>query len=349
MILLEKTLLEVKSLNENAMLKAKERVDNLNKPIGSLGRLEEIVVQLAGITGNAFPKVDKKSVIVMAADHGVWEEGVAEAEQDVTYIQTINIAKHQTGVCALSNVSKSDIVVVDIGVASDISHENVINKKIGYGTENIAKGPAMTRDEAIKAIEVGIEIAKSEARKGKNMLATGEMGICNTTISSAIISVITGLDPSEVTGVGGNLAQHKVANKINVIKKAIEVNKPDKNDPIDILSKVGGFEVAGMAGVMIGAASCSVPVVVDGFISTVSAIIACMLEPKVKGYLIPSHFSKEKAAKVALDIVGLKPMLDLDMRLGEGSGAVLAFSIIEAATDMNRIMITFEESGIAAV
>lgn len=349
MRLLEKTLLEVKELDGNTMLKTRERVDNLIKPIGSLGRLEEIVVQLAGITGDVFPRVDNKSVIVMAADHGVWEEGVAEAKQEVTLMQTINIANHLTGVCALSNVSKSDVVVVDIGVAADINHENVINKKIGYGTGNIAKGPAMTRDEAFRALEVGIEIVKSEVKKGKNMLATGEMGICNTTISSAIISAITGIDPGEVTGIGGNLAPHKLENKVNVIRKSLEVNKPDKNDPIDILAKVGGFEVAGMAGVMIGAASSKVPVVVDGFISTVSAIIACMIEPKVKGYLIPSHFSKEKAAKIALDMVGLRPILDLDMRLGEGSGAVLMFNIVEAATDMNRIMLTFKETGIAAV
>lgn len=349
MRLLEKTLIEVKDLDENAMQKTRKRVDNLIKPIGSLGRLEEFVVQLAGVTGDIFPKVDNKSVIVMAADHGVWEEGVAEAKQEVTLLQTINIAKHLTGVCAMSNVSRSDIVVVDIGVANDVENENVVKRKISYGTKNITKGPAMTREEAMRALEVGIEIAKSEVGKGKNILATGEMGICNTTISSAIISAITGIDPEEVTGIGGNLALHKLENKVNVIRKALEVNKPDKNDPIDILSKVGGLEVAGMAGVMIGAAASRVPVVVDGFISTVSAIIACMLEPKVKGYLIPSHFSKEKAAKIALDMVELRPVLDLDMRLGEGSGAVLMFNIIEAATDMNRVMLTFGETGIAAV
>lgn len=349
MNLLEKTLEQIKDLNEESMLKTKYRVDNLIKPIGSLGKLEEIVIQLSGITGELHPKVDKKSVIVMAADHGVWEEGVAEAAQEVTLLQTINIAKNITGVCALSNVSKADVVVVDIGVAVDVNYEKVINKKINYGTKNIANGPAMTREEAIKAIEVGIEMAKSEVKKGKNILATGEMGIGNTTPSSAILSLVTGIDASEVTGIGANLPENKVMNKINVIKRALEVNKPDKNDPIDILAKVGGYDIAGMTGTFIGAAACSVPVVIDGFISTVSAIIACMIEPKVKKYLIASHSSYERASKVALEFLGLKPMLDLNMRLGEGSGAVLAFNIIEAATDMNNMMITFEESGIAAV
>lgn len=349
MNLLEKTLMQVKGLDEDAMLKAKERVDNLIKPIGSLGRLEEIAVQLAGITGNIYPRVDKKSVIVMAADHGVYEEGIAAAQQEVTLVQTINIAENRTGVGALANVSKADIVVVDIGVAADIENENVINKKIGYGTKNMAKGPAMTRDEAVRAIEIGIETANAEVKKGKNILATGEMGIGNTTPSSAILSVVTGLEPGEVTGVGANLPQYKLAHKIDVIKKAIEINKPDKNDPLDVLSKLGGYEIAGMAGTMIGAAACSVPVVVDGFISTVSAIIACMIEPKVKGYLLPSHSSNEKAAMIASELVGLKPMLNLNMRLGEGSGAVLAFNIIEAAADMNSMMLTFEETGIAAV
>mgnify|MGYP000976640075 CR=1 FL=1 len=349
MNLLEKSVMQVKGLDEDVMLKAKERVDSLIKPIGSLGRLEEIEIQLAGITGSLYPKVDKKSVIVMAADHGVYEEGIAAAEQAVTMIQTINIAEKKTGVGALANVSKADIVVVDIGVAADIENKNVINRKIAYGTKNIAKGPAMTRDEAIRAIEVGIETANAEVKKGKNILATGEMGIGNTTPSSAILSVVTGLDPSRVTGVGANLPKYKLARKIDVIKRSLEINKPDKNDPLDILSKLGGYEIAGMSGTIIGAAASSVPVVVDGFISTVSAIIACMIEPKVKGYLLPSHSSNEKAAVIASKIVNLKPILDLNMRLGEGSGAVLAFNIIEAATDMNSIMPTFEESGIAAV
>lgn len=346
---LQQTLKGIKGLNEMAMIKSRERVDNLNKPIGSLGILEDIVVQLSGITGNPYPKADNKSVIVMAADHGVCEEGVAAASQKVTLMQTINMANGMTGVCALSKVSNADVVVVDIGVMEDIDHDNILNKKIAYGSKNFAKGPAMTREEAIRSLEVGIEAAEGEVRRGKNILAIGEMGIGNTTPSSAILSVLTGLDPIEVTGVGGNLPIELLNHKADVIKKAIEINKPDRNDPIDLLSKIGGYDIGGMAGVIIGAASCGVPVIVDGFISTVSAIIASMLEPKIKHYLIPSHSSKEKASKLASDLLDLKPMLNLNMRLGEGSGAVLGFCIVEAATDMNSTMLTFEDSGVMAI
>jgi nicotinate-nucleotide--dimethylbenzimidazole phosphoribosyltransferase len=346
---LQEALQQIKSLDEEAMQKSKDRVDNLIKPIGSLGKLEEIVVQLAGITGSIYPSVDKKSVIVMAADHGVCEEGVAAAPQDVTFIQTLNISRGITGVCALSNISKADVVIVDIGVKKDIENENIINRKINYGTGNIAKGHAMTREEAVRSVEIGIEMACREFEKGKNILATGEMGIGNTTPSSAILSLVTGLDPSEVTGVGANLPNELVGNKSDVIRRAIKINCPDKNDPLDILSKVGGYDIGGMTGIIIGAAACGIPVVVDGFISTISAILAIMLEPKARGYILPSHISNEKASRIASEYIGLKPFLDLNMRLGEGSGAALAFSIIEAATDMNRIMITFEESGIKAV
>ncbi len=346
---LEQALKQIKGLNEVIMEKSKKRVDSLNKPIGSLGKLEDIVVQLSGITGDIYPKADRKSVIVMAADHGVCEEGVAAAPQEVTYKQTINMANGLTGVCALSKVSRADVVVVDVAVKVDIEHSNVINRKIAYGSNNIAKGPAMTKEEAIRALEIGIEIAQQEVKKGKNILATGEMGIGNTTPSSAILSVITGVDPLEVTGVGGNLPLELIENKANVIRKAIELNKPDKNNPLELLSKIGGYDIAGMAGVMIGGAASGVPIIVDGFISTVSAIVAIIFEPKIKNYLLASHISDEKASKIASELLGLKPMLDLKMRLGEGSGAVLLFSIVEAATDMNSMMVTFEESGVQSI
>lgn len=346
---LEQELKQIKDLNEDIMKKSKKRVDNLNKPIGSLGKLEDIVVQLSGITENIYPKADRKSVIVMAADHGVCDEGVSAAPQEVTYKQTINMANGLTGVCALSNVSKADVVVVDIAVKVDIENSNVINKKIAYGSNNIAKGPAMTKVEAIKALEVGIEIAQQEVQNGKNIIATGEMGIGNTTPSSAILSAITGFDPLEVTGVGGNLPLNLVEKKANVIRRAIEINKPDKNNPLDLLSKIGGYDIAGMTGVMIGGAASGVPIIIDGFISTVSAIVATMFEPKIKNYLLASHFSDEKASKIASEFLGLKPMLDLNMRLGEGSGAALLFCIVEAATDMNSRMITFEEAGVESI
>ncbi len=346
MNLLNETIQKIGILDKEMMKKSRERVDNLIKPPGSLGRLEEIVVQLSGITGDIFPKVDKKSVIVMAADHGVFEEGVAAFPQTITAMQTRNFAKGLTGVCALAKQAGADVVPVDLGVLEDIEEEGVINKKIRYGTGNMVKGPAMTREEAIRSIEIGIEIANEEIKKGKNLLATGEMGICNTTPSSAIVSVIGDFDPMEVTGVGANYPTEQLIHKAGVIKKAIEINKPDPQDAIDVLAKVGGLEIGGMAGVMLAGAAAKVPVVVDGFISTAAALIACTIEPKTKDFLIASHASLEKGAQKASTLLGFKPMLHMDMRLGEGSGAVLAFNIVEAAVYMNNEMITFAEAGI---
>ncbi|SHK16302.1 nicotinate-nucleotide--dimethylbenzimidazole phosphoribosyltransferase [Paramaledivibacter caminithermalis] len=346
MKLLKETLKGIKDLDKEAMKKSRARIDNLIKPKGSLGRLEEIVEKLAGITGNIFPKVDNRVVIVMAGDHGVYEEGVAPDPQELTAIQTCNFPKGITGVCALAKQARADVIVVDIGVAADLKELGVINRKIKYGTDNMAKGPAMTRDEAIKALEVGIEIATEEIKKGRNLLTTGEMGIGNTTPSAAIISVLGEYDPHEIAGRGAGLSEEKVSHKAEVIKRAIEVNKPDKTDGIDVLSKVGGLEIGGMAGVMLAGAANRVPVVVDGFISTAAALIACTIEPKVKNYLFASHASKEKGSAKASELLGLEPMLNMEMRLGEGTGGVLAFNIIEAATFMNSEMITFEEAGI---
>jgi nicotinate-nucleotide--dimethylbenzimidazole phosphoribosyltransferase len=344
--LLKETINKIESLDVETMDKARERVNSLIKPPGSLGGLEELLIQLAGITKNPFPKVDQKAVIVMAADHGVYEEGIAAFPQEVTAIQTGLFAKGVTGVCAFAKQAGADVVTVDIGVKQDIHTPGIINKKVKYGTDNMTKGQAMTREEAIEAIEVGIEIAVEQIKKGKNLLGTGEMGIANTTASAAIVSIIGNVDPLEVTGQGANYPEEKLVHKANVIRKAIEINKPSRKDGIDILAKVGGLEIAGMAGVMLAGAAYRVPVVIDGFISTAAALIACQIEPKVKHFLIPSHLSEEKGAAKAADLLGLKPMIHLGLRLGEGSGAVLAFHLIEAASYMNNEMITFEEAGI---
>lgn len=347
MKLLKETLGKIGELDKEAMQKVRNRVDNLIKPKGSLGRLEEIVVQLSGITGDVFPKVDNKAVIVMAGDHGVYEENIASNPQIITAIQTCNFPKGVTGVCALAKQAGADVVTVDVGVSVDIDGPGVINKKIKYGTNNMVKGHAMTREEAVKALEIGIEIANEEIKKGRNLLTTGEMGIGNTTPSAAIVSVLGDYAPHEVAGRGAGLPIEKLQHKASIIKKAIDINKPHKKDGIDVLSKVGGLEIGAMAGVMISGASNRVPVVVDGFIATAAALIACTIEPRVKNYLFPSHSSMEKGANKALELLGLRPMLDMDMRLGEGTGAVLAFNIIEAAVFMNNEMITFEEAGIA--
>ncbi len=282
----------------------------------------------------------------MAGDHGVYEEGVAPDPQILTAIQTCNFTKGITGVCALAKQANADVIAVDVGVAVDLEEPKVINRKIKYGTDNMAKGPAMTREDAVKALEVGIEIATEEINKGRNLLTTGEMGIGNTTPSAAIVSVLGGYDPLEIAGRGAGLSEEKIIHKAEVIKRAIEVNKPDSTDGIDVLSKVGGLEIGGMAGVMLGAAANRVPVVVDGFIATAAALIACTIDPKVKNYLFASHASMEKGAAKASELLGLKPMLNMEMRLGEGTGGVMTFNIIEAATFMNNEMATFEEVGI---
>lgn len=338
MELLNQTLKKISVLDKEAMKKSRNRIDNLFKPLGSLGKIEDLAVQLAGITKNPFPTVDQKSIIVMSADHGVYEEGVAPDPQNITALQTPNFAKGLTGVCAFAKQSRADVIVVDIGIAADIDHPGVINKKIRYGTSNMAKGPAMSRDEAIKSLEIGIEIASSQIKKGKNLIAPGEMGIANTSPSTAIFSVIGNIDPSEIVGVGSGLSVDRLSHKAAVIRKSIEINKPDPKDGIDILAKVGGFEIGGMAGVFLAAAAERIPVVVDGFISTAAALIAITIEPKVKDFLIASHRTAEKGGQISMELLGLDPMFDMGLRLGEGTGAALAFNFIEAATFMVKEM-----------
>ena len=346
MNLLQQTIEKIEDVDQEMMAKARQRVDSLIKPPKSLGKLEDIAVQLAGITREIFPTIDQKAVIVMAADHGVYAEGVTSNPQEVTFAQTLNIAKGITGVGTIAKISNAKIVTVDIGVKEEIpSNAGVILRKIKKGAGNIAKGPAMTREEAIKALEVGIEIASAEIQNGVNLLATGEMGIGNTTPSTAILSVLAQMDPEGITGRGAGLGQGGLAHKIEVIRKAIEINQPNPNDGIDVLAKVGGLEIAGMAGVMLAAAANRVPVIVDGLISTVSGLIATTIEPKVKDYLITSHATDEPGGKKASELLGKEPMLKMDMCLGEGSGAALAFPIIEAACSMMRNMALFEEVG----
>ncbi|WP_077210940.1 nicotinate-nucleotide--dimethylbenzimidazole phosphoribosyltransferase [Bacillus dakarensis] len=346
MDLLQKTIKRISEPDHEMMESAKLRVDHLIKPPKSLGRLEEIAVQLSGITGKLYPVLDRKAVIVMAADHGVYEEGISSNPQGVTIAQTQLFPKGLTGVCAIGKISGAEIVAVDVGVKGEIPDDSgVIIRKIKNGTDNMAKGPAMTREEAVQAIEVGIEIANEEIKKGVQLLATGEMGIGNTTPSTAILAVLGDIDPLEITGRGAGVGHGGLEHKAEVIRKSIQLNNPDRTDGLDVLAKVGGLEIGGMAGVMIGAAANRIPVVVDGFISTVAALIAVSIEPKVKSYLIPSHNSMEPGGKKASELLGVKPMLEMEMCLGEGSGAALAFPIIEAACSMMKNMATFSEVG----
>lgn len=344
---LQDTIAAIGTIDQDATDRAQQRLDSLTKPPGSLGVLEEIVKQLAGITGNPIPKLGKRVIIIMAADHGVAEEGVSAFPQEVTQQMVSNFLAGGAAINVLSRHADADIVCCDIGVAADIRHPDLIVKKIKYGTDNMAKGPAMTRQEAISAIEAGIEVAEDQIDKGATILATGEMGIANTTASSAILAVLSGQPLQQLIGRGTGLGDDGLSIKAQVIQKAIKLNRPDPKDPIDVLSKVGGLEIAGLAGVILAAAAHRVPVVIDGFISTAAALIAGNLEPKTVQYIIASHVSEEPGHMIMLDMLGLHPMLHMKMRLGEGTGAALTLHIIDAATHIQAEMATFESAGVS--
>jgi nicotinate-nucleotide--dimethylbenzimidazole phosphoribosyltransferase len=321
-------------------------LDSLIKPIGSLGTLEKIAVQLAGITGQSSNIFEKKCTIVMAADNGVHEEGVSACPQEITAAQTINMTKGLTGICVLSKHAGSEVIIVDIGVKGDLNAAGIINKKISHGTNNMAKGPAMTREQAVAAVEVGIDLVGDLVSKGYKLFGTGEMGICNTSTSSAVLMGLSDISVESSVGRGAGLTDADYENKKRVIERALEVNKPDKNDVLDVISKVGGYDIAGMTGCFLAAAYYKVPIVIDGFISTVAAFAAYKLNPLVKDYLFTSHSSEETGYKHAINILGLEPMLNLHMRLGEGTGCPLAFNIIEASQAIMRNMATFEQAAL---
>lgn len=330
-------------LDNTAMEKARQRQAELAKPPGSLGRLEELSVQLAGITGRVHNKMEKKHLLVFAADNGVVAENVSSAPQSVTLMQTINLTRHKTGASTLCRHFGCGITVCDVGVNADIREEKVVNRKIAYGTGNIVKGPAMTRTQAETAVQTGIDIAmETEA----DVLGVGEMGIGNTTTSSAVLSVLLDADVEAVTGRGGGITDDSFRRKKEVIRTAIEINAPDKNDVLDVLCKVGGFDIAAMCGAFIGAAASRRPVVIDGFISAVAALCAVRLCPAVRDYLVPSHASYEIGYKLAMDAMGLEPLFLLGMRLGEGSGCPIAFEILGAACAIINDMATFDQAGI---
>ncbi len=329
--------------DDAAMEATRFRQAQLAKPPASLGRLEELSIQLAGITGKVYNTLEKKHLLVFAADNGVVAEGVSSAPQSVTLQQTVNLTRAKTGASVLAKHFGCGITVCDVGVNADISEPRVLNKKIAYGTQNILHGPAMTREQAENAIQTGYELARST---DADVFGIGEMGIGNTTTSSAIEAVLLDVPVETVTGKGGGLTDTAFQHKKEVIRRAIEVNKPNKEDVVDVLAKVGGFDIAAMCGAFLGAASIRKPVVIDGFISAVAALCAWKLCPNVRGYLIPSHASFEVGYKLAMDAMGLRPMLLLDMRLGEGSGCPLAFQILDAACAVINGMATFDQAGI---
>ncbi|TQQ83198.1 nicotinate-nucleotide--dimethylbenzimidazole phosphoribosyltransferase [Peptacetobacter hominis] len=332
-------------LNQKSMDAAQKKWDSLIHPKGSLGRLEEICIQLAGVYETEKFDISKKAIIAFAADHGVYDEGVAPNPQEITKLQFPNFVNGKCGVGVLSRFAGASVVAVDVGINCDEKLEGVIDRKIRKGTSNMLKGPAMTREEAVKSIEIGIEVAEEFIVNDYGIIGIGEMGISNTTASTAIISVITGQTPEEITGAGAGLSEKKISHKARVIGKAIEINDPNPTDGIEVLEKVGGFEIGAMSGVILGCAANRIPVVIDGFISYAAALIAYKINPGIKDYLIPSHNSAEPGSQVALEMLGLRPMLEMDMRLGEGSGAALAFNIIDAAIYAYNNMATFDEVG----
>ena len=333
----------VQPLDQKAMLAAEAHQARLAKPPGSLGRLEELSVQLAGITGKVHNELPRKQLLVFAADNGVVAEGVSSAPQSVTMQQTINLTRGKTGAAVLAKRFGCGLTVCDVGVNADICESAVLNRKIAYGTQNICAGPAMTREQALQAILTGAAVAENI---DADAVGIGEMGIGNTTTSSAVLAVLLGADVDKVTGRGGGITEESFRKKKAVIRTAIAVNRPNRNDVIDVLSKVGGFDLAAMCGAFLGAAASRRAAVIDGFISAVAALCAVRLCPLVRGYLIPSHASFEIGYRLAMEAMDLRPLLDLGMRLGEGSGCPLAFQVLDAACAVMNNMASFDEAGI---
>ena len=338
---LEETLAMIKPLDENAMNIAKKRWNSIAKPLHSLGKMEELVIQIAGITGSPDMAVQKRALVPMCADNGVVEEGVTQTGQEVTAIVAENFLSGDTSACVMSRQCGTEVLPVDIGMVVDIRVPKDL--KVAYGTANMTKGPAMTRAQAVQALEAGIEMVRRLKEDGYGLLATGEMGIGNTTTSSAVASVLLNQPVETMTGRGAGLSGDGLTRKINAIKKAIEVNHPNPGDAIDVLAKVGGFDIAGMAGMFLGGAAFGVPVVIDGFISCVAALIAQRICPAAGEYMIASHVSKEPAAQLILKALGKEAVIHGEMCLGEGSGAVALFPFLDMGIAVYESMSTFDD------
>jgi len=348
MDLLQTTINQIGPLDDQAATAARRRQDTLTKPAGSLGRLEELSIRIAGITGRERPRLTTPAVIVMAGDHGVARQGVSAFPQEVTPQMVLNFLRGGAAINVLARHVGARVIVVDIGVATDLpAHPELISRKLAYGTADFTEEPAMSRELARQSVEVGITCANEAIDSGVDLLATGEMGIANTTAASAIVAAITGRPASEVTGRGTGIDDAGLARKIAVIEKGLTLHRPHPNDGLDVLAKIGGLEIGGLAGVILGAAARRVPVVIDGFISGAAALIAATLAPAVTPYLIAGHRSVERGHSAVYSHLDLQPLLDLNMLLGEGTGAVLAMSICQAACKILDEMATFAEAGVS--
>lgn len=346
MSLLNQVITGITPVSSEVAAEAQKHLDNLLKPIGSLGKLEEIAVRISSIKGKVTHTLDKKCVVVFAADNGICAEGVSGAPTSVTVSQFLNMTKGLAGINVLSKQAGSDVYLVDIGVNGDLPYEKIINKKIRPGTENMLHEPAMTREEAIQALETGIEMVRDLAAKGYQVIGTGEMGIGNTSTSGTVIMCLTGRPADEVIGMGVGMLAEDFRHKKEVLKASVAKQKPNPHDPIDVLSKVGGLDIAAMAGVFLGGAYYKIPVVIDGVISAAGALLASRLNPLTVPYMIPSHLSAESGYTAVMKELGLSPYLLLDMRLGEGSGCPLAFYLIDCALAIGREMGTFKQGEI---
>ena len=346
---LKEVIQKIQPLDEAAMQSAQARQDTLTKPNGSLGRLEELSIQLAGMTANPLPAVDRKVVIVMAADHGVTCEGVSAYPAEVTPQMVLNFLHGGAAINVLARQADAHVVVVDMGVAVDVADASgkLLRRRVGAGTANLAQGPAMSCEQAQESLQSGIEITEAEIARGADILATGDMGIGNTTASAALACVLMNESPGKIAGRGTGVDDEGLKRKISIITRALEVNQPNARDALDVLAKVGGFEIGGLAGVMLAAAANRKPVVVDGFISTAAAMIAASLAPASRSYMIAAHVSQERGHRLMLEWLGLHPLLDMNMRLGEGTGAALAFHLIDASTRILCEMATFDEAGVS--
>ena len=346
--MIEETIKNIRPPDKESMKQAALRQAQLTKPRGSLGVLEDLSIQIEGIMCRPLPEINHKVILTMAADHGVVAEGVSLYPQDVTRQMVLNFLNGGAAINVLGRLVGARLTVVDMGVKGGLDpHEGLVCKMVDFGTASMLRGPAMTRAQAMDSITGGIEVVRSELEKGMDIIGVGEMGIGNTTAASAIISAITGKTPQMVTGRGTGLDDEHLKLKIEIIRQALDLNKPDKNDALDVLSKVGGFEIGGMAGAMLAAAAAGVPVIIDGLISGSAALIATGLCPRLKPYLIASHLSAEPGHAACLKHLGLRPLLDLNLRLGEGTGAALGIFLCEAAVKTLAQMATFEEAEVS--
>ena len=338
---LEEAKKQIRPVDQEAVCAAQKRWDSIAKPLHSLGKMEKIVMHIAGITGSADVRLDKRALVAMCADNGVVEEGVTQTGQEVTAIVAENFLKGDTSACVMCRQCRTDVFPVDVGMASDTKVPSDL--KVMMGTRNMTKEPAMTYEEAVQGIEAGIEMVRRLKEQGYRLIATGEMGIGNTTTSSAVASVLLNRSVEEMTGRGAGLSGEGLKRKIDAIKRAVKLNEPDPFDPVDVLAKVGGLDIAGMAGVFMGGAVYRIPVVIDGFISCVAALVAQRISPLTKDYMIASHVSREPAAAMILEALEKEAVLHGEMCLGEGSGAVALFPFIDMGLAVYESMSTFEE------